>query len=262
MYTGTLDRIQNPTERAEGSATVHGAQIDEALDVFWTNRDKQSVQRNLHMKGFEALIRQELINAGIPDNYIFTGKPYLPGYYRARKQWDLVVSYDGILVAAIEFKSQIGSVSKNINNRFEEALGTATDTAAAQERNEAFGPIAPWMGYVFILQEDEETTKKDRDTSAKFEVDPTYVGMSYEDRYQEMIRRFLLHKVYDAGWFLTTTYIDGVRTHKEPLSIASFAVFAAALNGRVQQVQAFLEDRREKQTQSDEPSTGRTPELF
>jgi hypothetical protein len=262
MYTGTLDRIQTRQSGPRGVLQVHATQIDEALDVFWTNRDKQSVQRNLHMKGFEALIRQELINAGIADKYIFTGKPYLPGYYRARKQWDLVVICDGILLAAIEFKSQIGSVSKNINNRFEEALGTATDTAAAQERNEAFGPIAPWMGYVFILQEDKETTKKNRNTSAKFKVDPAYVGMSYEDRYQEMIRRFLLHKVYDAGWFLTTTYIDGVRTHKEPLSIASFAVFAAALNGRVKQVQAFLEDRQEKKTQYDASNTGYTPELF
>ncbi|MFC5833722.1 PaeR7I family type II restriction endonuclease [Nonomuraea insulae] len=241
---------------------MHAEQIDKALDVFWTNRDKKSVQANLHMKGFEDLVRQELIDAGIPSKCIFTGKPYLPGYYRARKQWDLVVIYEGILVAAIEFKSQIGSVSKNINNRFEEALGTATDTRAAQDFNEAFGPVAPWMGYVFILKEDAETIQKDRETHAKFDVDQEYVGMSYEDRYQEMIRRFLLRKVYDAGWFVTTTYIDGVRTHKEPLSLASYAVFAVALKGQVQLVQAFLEDRRAKQSKDDTSRNGHAAELF
>ncbi|MEU8397991.1 PaeR7I family type II restriction endonuclease [Nonomuraea sp. NPDC048892] len=241
---------------------MHAEQIDKALDVFWTNRDTKSVQANLHMKGFEDLVRQELIKAGIPPKCIFAGKPYLPGYYRARKQWDLVVICEDVLVAAIEFKSQLGSVAKNINNRFEEALGTATDTRAAQEYNTAFGPLAPWLGYVFILQEDDETTQKNRETHAKFDVDSDFPGMSYEDRYREMIRRFLLKEVYDAGWFLTTTYIDSIRTHKEPLSMASYAAFAAALVGRVETVQAFLADRRAKAAKHDATAVGRTAELF
>ncbi|MGL4173450.1 MAG: PaeR7I family type II restriction endonuclease [Actinomycetota bacterium] len=53
-------------------------------------------------------------------------------------------------------------MGKNINNRFEEALGTATDTWAAQAQFDAYGDVPPWLGYVFILCEDEETEKPDR----------------------------------------------------------------------------------------------------
>jgi hypothetical protein len=52
----------------------------------------------------------------------------LPGYYRPTKKWDLVVVDKSCLVAAIEFKSQAGpSFGNNINNRAEEAIGSAVD---------------------------------------------------------------------------------------------------------------------------------------
>ncbi len=41
----------------------------------------------------------------------------------ARKKWDLLV-VEGCLIAAIEFKSQVGSFGNNYNNRTEEALGS------------------------------------------------------------------------------------------------------------------------------------------
>lgn len=77
----------------------------------------------------------------------------------------------GVLVAALEFKSQVGSVGKNINNRFEEALGTGTDTWAAQTKLAAYGDVPPWLGYVFVLREDEETECPDRPIDALFPAD-------------------------------------------------------------------------------------------
>jgi hypothetical protein len=77
----------------------------------------------------------------------------------------MAVRFNDALVAALEFKSQVGSVAKNINNRFEEALGTATDTWAAQTKYAAFGEIPPWFGYVFVLQEAEETEQSNRPTA-------------------------------------------------------------------------------------------------
>jgi type II restriction enzyme len=52
----------------------------------------------------------------------------LPGYFRPTKLWDLLVMYQGRLIAAIELKSHIGpSFGNNFNNRTEEAIGTAVD---------------------------------------------------------------------------------------------------------------------------------------
>ena len=44
------------------------------------------------------------------------------------KDWDfLIISLANQLIAAIEFKSQVGSFGNNFNNRTEEALGSAVD---------------------------------------------------------------------------------------------------------------------------------------
>jgi len=51
----------------------------------------------------------------------------LPGYYRRTKNWDLIVTHCGLLVAAVEFKSQLGSFGNNFNNRSEEAIGNVAD---------------------------------------------------------------------------------------------------------------------------------------
>ncbi|MET8616775.1 PaeR7I family type II restriction endonuclease [Streptomyces albidoflavus] len=230
--------------------------IQHAVENFWFRRDGQrsklddggksggAARGNGHMKSLEALVKSIFIDCGIPEECIKTGQPYLPGYYRVRKQWDLVVKYKGVLVAAFEFKSQVGSVAKNFNNRFEEALGSATDIEAAQRKPEQspFGQVPPWLGYVFILQETPETEKEGRDTRAMFPTDAAFQGLSYNQRYQEMIRRFIGERVYDAGWFITTKRADGDITYLEPLATATSDVLRAAIEGRVNVVKAMLKE--------------------
>lgn len=173
--------------------------------------------------------------------YTVVYEPFLPGYYRARKRWDMAVQYRGALVAALEFKSQVGSVGKNINNRFEEALGTGTDTWAAQTKFTAYGEVPPWLGYVFVLQETPETEQRNRSVSALFNVDPVFVGLSYNERYQEMLRRFIGENIYQAGWFITTkSDADGRVTYNEPLATATGDAFRVAVKGRVDYVKAVL----------------------
>ncbi|MFJ2771748.1 PaeR7I family type II restriction endonuclease [Streptomyces sp. NPDC087300] len=227
--------------------------IQQAVEDFWTKRGEQregqedggkaggEARANGHIKGFEESVKGIFLNCGIPAEGIRTGKPYLPGYYRVRKQWDLVVVYREVLVAALEFKSQVGSVGKNFNNRFEEALGTATDLATAQKKNGPFGAVPPWLGYVFVLEETEETEKPNRQSHALFEIDPAFKGMSYTQRYQEMISRFVGENVYDIGWFITTQRADGGDiTYKEPLPTATARTLQVAIEGRVNLVKAML----------------------
>ena len=216
-----------------------------AVSLFWTKRADQlaalpdgglaggAARAAGHMNGIRDLVASIFVDAGMPENSI-TKEPFLPGYYRARKRWDMAVKYKGSLVAALEFKSQVGSVRKNQNNRFEEALGTGADTWAAQRKNQAYGEIPPWLGYVFVLREDEETESKMHKLSALFNVDPIFEGMSPNERYQTMLSRFMGDNVYQAGWFITTkNEIDGRVSYAEPLATASGRAFRAAVEGRV-----------------------------
>lgn len=226
--------------------------IQRAVENFWSTRQAQvekledkgksggAARANGHMGGFTDLVAQEFIDAGVPQECIKKSKPYLPGYYRVRKQWDLVVVWQGVLVAAIEFKSQVGGVGKNFNNRFEEALGSATDTRTAHIKNEIYGQVPPWLGYVFVLQETSETEQKNRSTKALFPTDSAFEGMSYSERYQEMVRRFIAERIYQAGWFITTKISDAGIVYNEPLPTATAEAFAIQIRGQVDYVRSVL----------------------
>lgn len=193
------------------------------------------------MNGVRDLVAGIFLDAGVPDSSI-TYEPFLPGYYRARKKWDLAVQYKGTLVAAVEFKSQVGSVGKNYNNRFEEALGTGADTWAAQRKNSAYGEVPPWLAYVLVLREDAETEKPNRSTKALFTTDPEFAGLSYSGRYQQMISRFVADNIYQAGWFITTRLTeDGTVQYSEPLATATGKSFRVAVQGRVNYVRSVLD---------------------
>lgn len=196
-----------------------------------------------HMNGIRDLVRDMFVDAGISEAGVVY-EPYLPGFFRARKKWDMAVVYKDSIVAALEFKSQVGSVGKNMNNRFEEALGSATDTLAAQAQFKAYGDIAPWLGYVFVLREDDESEQPNRGSKALFPTDPAFEGLSYNQRYQEMIRRFVSENIYQACWFITTRIdeIDDAAPvrYNEPLAIATGRTFRAAIQSRVDSVKNAL----------------------
>jgi len=224
-----------------------------AVLLFWTTRADQmaaladggaaggGARAGAHMNGIRNLVRSIFLDAGMPESSV-EYEPYLPGFYRPRKRWDMAVKYKGALVAALEFKSQVGSVGKNINNRFEEALGTGADTWAAQSKLAAYGEVPPWLGYVFVLREDEETEAPGRPINALFPADPAFRGMSYNQRYQEMVKRFMGDNIYQGGWFITTKMNEtGQVSYTEPLATASGKAFRVAVQGRVNYVRSVLD---------------------
>lgn len=225
----------------------------EAVSLFWRRRADQiaaladgglaggAARTAGHMNGIRDLVKSIFIDTGMPEESIVY-EPFLPGFDRARKRWDMAVRYKGALVAALEFKSQVGSVGKNINNRFEEALGSGTDTWAAQTKFAAYGDIPPWLGYVFVLREDDETEEPDRPIDALFRTDPAFEGLSYNERYQEMLGRFIGDNIYQGGWFITTKVTDtGEVAYSEPLATATGKAFRAAVRGRVDYVRSVLD---------------------
>jgi len=91
----------------------------------------------------------------------------LPGHYRPNKRWDLVIFLEDRLLAAIEYKSQVGSARKNFNNRIEEAIGNALDLRMISRTRKIKSCKNPWLGYLFVLEDNEETKNESRSTSVR-----------------------------------------------------------------------------------------------
>ena len=156
-----------------------------------------------HADEFVSLIAAIVRDAGLPNIAIHTVRKTertLPGYYRPTKEWDVVVLSDNDLVAVVEVKSQVGSFGNNFNNRVEEALGNATDFWAAYSKG-AFKPSAqPWLGYLFMLEENPASTRPTRRISlSPYSVDEAFQQLSYARRYEEVCQRLVRERLYDAS---------------------------------------------------------------
>lgn len=230
------------------------AGLARAVGQFWTGRDSQAEKQRIagrsdtglrgavtaggHLDGVRDLIAQLFVDNGIAESDIRTREGIrLPGYYRPTKKWDLVVVSNGVLVAAIEIKSQVGtSFGNNFNNRTEEAIGNAIDVWRAYEEG-TFGSVRPWLGYVFVLEDAPGSTKPVAvSADAVFRTEGIFEGASYSDRYQILCDRLVKERLYDAAWFVLASR-DGRTT--EPSPGLSLARLRAAIAGRVAYVRTL-----------------------
>ena len=199
------------------------AGVRAAVRHFWRTRKKQSTRQGndddrdrgarsavtggKQMDGFVRLVRDLLVAARVPQASIALNKRVeLPGWFRAEKKWDLVVVHNGELLAALEFKSQIGpSFGNNFNNRSEEALGSATDIWAAY-REGAFKPSSrPFLGYFMLLEDCEQSRKPVGVMQPHFPVFLEFKGASYRDRYAILIEKLLRDRLYDGACFMLSS---------------------------------------------------------
>ncbi|MBN2441165.1 MAG: hypothetical protein JXJ04_07455 [Spirochaetales bacterium] len=198
------------------------------------NRSRVTAGKNLD--GFIQMIKQLIVDNGISDVSIYSqGKSNLviPGFFRPVKNWDLLVIVKNQLLAAIEFKSQVGpSFGNNFNNRVEEAIGNATDLNTAF-REGAFGESQkPFVGYFFILEECEKSLSPVRFTSPHFQTFPEFSETSYAVRYDIFCRKLVQERLYDSACLLLTNksnYKNGnYRSLSELTSPKSFILSLAS----------------------------------
>lgn len=125
----------------------------------------------------------------------------LPGYYRPSKQWDLVVTHEGDVVAAIEFKSHMGlsQLGKNYNNRKEEAIGSAADFWASWRSLKYGEDQRPFLGWFILVQESHESTRPLPSRVSYGSVDPQFKSASFLERYDIMCRRVAEEGLYTAA---------------------------------------------------------------
>jgi hypothetical protein len=228
------------------------SELRKALVFFWQTRASQGkaqgtktgqkdagnralVTGGKQMKGFVALFAHLIESEGIPPEAIHFDATTLPGYYRPEKDWDLVVVYNGMLVATIEFKSHVGpSFGNNFNNRVEEALGNATDLNTAY-REGAFSPSPkPWLGYMMLLEEHPKSVAPVRLKGKYFQAFREFQNTSYLDRYKLFCLRLARERLYDSTCLLASNAETGPRgQYTEPLTELSFLSFAASLQAKL-----------------------------
>ena len=227
------------------------ARLRDAIVHFWSSRETQAqkqgeksgirdagaraaVTGGSQMDGFIELVRDFLEESGIDRPLIYCERAVeLPGWFRPEKKWDLLVVSDGCLIAAIEFKSQVGSFGNNYNNRTEEALGSATDLWAAF-REGAFKPSArPWLGYLMLLEESLKSTRPVKACEPHFKVFKEFKQASYANRYEILLTKLVRERLYDSTCFLMSNSVDGPRgVYSEPAPELNFENFMTSLLAR------------------------------
>jgi hypothetical protein len=225
--------------------------LRKAIRHFWTTRQTQArkqgsktgardagartaVTGGRQMDGFVSLVRDYLCENGLPKTHVYCERRIeLPGWYRAEKQWDLLVVEDGQFLAGIEFKSQVGSFGNNFNNRTEEAIGSACDLWAAY-REGAFKPSArPWLGYMMLLEDAPGSSSPVRAQEPHFKVFPEFRDASYAKRYEILLTKLVRERLYDSACFLLSDAKTGRQgRYKEPEPELNFEKFMASLLAR------------------------------
>lgn len=223
-----------------------------AVALFWGTRQAQgarqgsSGQRDAgartavtggkQMDGFVQLVRDTLVRSGCPEGSLYLGRRVeLPGWFRAEKQWDIVVVHGAQLVAAVEFKSQVGpSFGNNFNNRTEEALGSATDIWAAY-REGAFKPSPrPWLGYLMLLEDCEASRTPVKVCEPHFPVFGEFKDASYVRRYQLLVQKLKRDRLYDGACLMLSDSSRGpLGGFSEPDPELTFETFARGLVAHV-----------------------------
>lgn len=222
--------------------------LQDAVAYFWSTRETQTQKQGVEsggkdagtrsavtggaqMNGFTNLVRDLLCENGLPKAHVYCESYVeLPGWYRPEKKWDLLIVSDGKLLAAIEFKSQVGSFGNNYNNRTEEAIGSATDIWAAY-REGAFKPSArPWLGYLMLLEEAPGSTSSVRAREPHFKVFPEFRDASYAKRYEILLTKLVRERLYDSACFLMSNAEGGSKGECfEPAPELSFQNFITSL---------------------------------
>jgi len=236
--------------------------LHEAVQSYWDARNKNKekqiqsgkidagtrgeVTGGTQMGALEVLVADILCDAGLKRLDIRTRTALeLPGYFRATKKWDLIVVSEEQLVLAMEFKSQAGkSIGNNVNNRSEEAVGSAKDIWTAFREGRFGNSPTPFLGYFFLLEDRAKVKTPVGNKEPYFLVDPEFrgaakktkdgtdkfQGISYSKRYELLCRRLVLERLYTSACFIMATN-DKHTEINQPADDLSFRRFAATLTG-------------------------------
>lgn len=235
--------------------------VSAAVRTFWAEREQQRIRQaaspgdqdrgsrgavtgGKQLDGFVAIIGQILRDAGLASGEIYTKHDTtLPGFFRPAKNWDIVAVAGGELIATIELKSHVGpSFGNNFNNRVEEAIGSSTDILTAYREGKFQLANRPWLGWLMLLEDADESNSEVRVNEPHFPVFPEFKNGSYAKRYEVFCEKLMRERLYDATCLILSGKGTGVfGQYREPNPDLGFAAFAASLKARAL---AYSEHRR------------------
>lgn len=198
--------------------------ISSAVKLFWGTKKKQgNVLAGKQLDAFLELLTRVAVDAGVPKECVYLKNNHIPGYYRATKDWDLlIISPKGNLIAAIELKSQVGSYGNNFNNRTEESLGSSEDFWTAFREGTFQCQQSPWLGYMMVVGKDDKSTHAVKVNETHYEVRPEFKGTSYLERYRILCERLVLEHKYNAVALIATSGKEHYESLCDRISIDSF----------------------------------------
>lgn len=210
--------------------------VRDAVSAFWHSRDtprerslqggsRDAVVGGKNMDAFFGLVADVVAHCGLPPAAVHTRKSrvVLPGYFRATKNWDVLVVHERRLLGVFEFKSQVGSFGKNFNNRGEEVIGSAADlwvahhhgayTDGPRRSRDRVGeydspllnpslqadPRPPFLAWLMLLEECEASLANVRCDEPHFPVFEEFRVASYARRYQILCERLVERRLYTAA---------------------------------------------------------------
>lgn len=199
--------------------------------------ERSAVTGGKNMDGFLSLVRDLVHGNGLQSAEIHLQRKALtlPGLFRPTKLWDMVILHHGKLIAALEFKSQVGpSFGNNCNNRTEEAIGTAHDFWTAY-REGAFGDIPrPFFGWIMLVEDAPGSRSTVRDNSPHFPVFPEFREASYLQRYHLLCKKLIQEQLYTGAAALAsprTAIKDGAFTTSSDMT--SLGTFVSTFAGHI-----------------------------
>jgi len=224
-----------------------------SVKAFWTGRDatrakqvasgkldqgeRGAVTGGKNMDGFISMITELVRKNGLKNAEIHLDRKALtlPGFFRPTKLWDMLVLDRGRLIAALEFKSQVGpSFGNNFNNRAEEAIGTAVDFWTAY-REGAFGGIPrPFLGWLMLVEDADGSRSPVREASPHFPVFAEFRETSYIRRYHLLCKKLVQEQLYTAACALVSPR-SAVKTgaYESEADLTSLSTFLTTLAGHV-----------------------------
>lgn len=234
--------------------TKYEEEAANAIKLFWGTKDKAALDQaargvsdvgtraavtaGKHLDAFVPLLSGIAKEQGLKNLSFHMGRrvPTIPGFFRPTKEWDLIVMHGRQLAAVFELKSIGSSFGNNMNNRSEEAIGAGHDFWTAF-RESAFGNDAPrpFLGWVMIMRECEDSMTKVGNSEKFFPVFPEFKGASYAERADILCRRLVQENLYSATALMLTDDAKGKADgHYRHLSeSASFRRFLATYAGHM-----------------------------
>jgi hypothetical protein len=244
----------------------------QAVHTFWHSRNSGTVSASAgdgrtavvggkNMDGFIEVVRTVVKHCGLPEDtvHVRKSKVVLPGFFRATKNWDVLVVHEKRLLGVFEFKSQVGSFGNNFNNRSEEVIGSAADLWVAHHHG-AYGgvprsrqqvqeyspallnpviqsdPRPPFLAWLMLLEECDASMRSVRCDEPHYPVFEEFRDASYARRYQILCERLVERQLYSAAALeLTPTGKDSHRALSPATSIRNmFSEFAGRMLAAVQ----------------------------